>query len=513
MDHARTDRRQTAAAARLLTLVLVPLALLATLVGTASVPSTAAQPQSPPGARSAPAATDEPPNIVLLMADDMTYEELEAMPIVRRQLADRGVAFTQAYSPDPSCCPARATVLTGQYAQNHGVYTNRVPAGGWGQYRDDESESLPVWLQDAGYTTSWIGKYMNGYPGAEDPATVPVGWDGWHVPVHGVYNYVRSTINHDGTLLRDGQHYQTLAWRDEMLRQVDALVAGAAPYFMTVSFLAPHSGGPSDPDDIDGKDLLGTPYVFRRDRDTWSGRPVLDKPNLREDDVSDKPQYVQNAAPVNWEALAEAREQRREALASVDRAVGSLIRELRSRGELGNTLIVFTSDNGFLLGEHGLLRKSLPYEESVRVPLIVRGPGFAEGSQVATPVSHADLAPTFLDLAAGLATRPQDGVSLFDVLDDPRTWRQREILLQYEHPDSQPRKRMRWVGLRGNRWAYYEYSNGERELYDMRADPFQLENLVEQRLQQRRVRNLHRQLAVQQTCSGPTCKPTATERP
>ena len=510
------DRRpSTEGVGRSLTVAL-SLALGAALLGAAPAPGT-----STPGVGAAAdpdrAAADTRPNIVLLMADDMTYEELEAMPIVRNQLAARGVAFTRAYSPDPSCCPARATLLTGQYAQNHGVYANKPPRGSWSQYRDDEANSLPVWLDRAGYTTSWIGKYMNDYPGTEDPRTVPVGWDRWYVPTHGVYDYRRWTLNHDGRLRDQGPRYQTLAWRDEALRQVDQLSAEAAPFFLTVSFLGPHKGSPHDDDDVfvDGKEDPGTPFVLAQDRDDWSGVPVLDKPNIPEDNVRDKPEYVQeaNARPIDRESLREAREQRREALASVDRAVGSLVQRLRDNGELDNTLVVFTSDNGYLLGEHGLLKKSLPYEESVRVPLVVRGPGFAEGAEVSVPVSHADLTPTFVRVADAEARRPQDGVSLFRVLAGGASWNRREILLQYEAPGVVRGKRMRWAGLRGTRWAYFEYANGERELYDMRRDPFQLHNVVDRREQAARVRGLHRQLAVLGECSGRACSRSATQRP
>lgn len=504
MAHAGPIQRRALRAVALRAGALLVLPAAVTAAGLA--PTTAAS----PGASAAPAqAADRGgrPNIMLLFADDMTAEDLAAMPVTRRVLGRNGVRFTRAIAPTPSCCPARATMLTGRYAHNTGVYTNRA-GGSWSEYRDDERDSLPVWLRKAGYATSWIGKYMNGYPGEARPSTVPPGWTHWHVPIRRIYNYRRWTINHDGHVHRQGPRYQTLAWRDQMLRQVDELAPARRPFFMSVSFVAPHGGSPRDPDDVGpnarGDGPLGTPYVQSRDRDTWD-RPRPDKPSLDEENVSDKPQYVRDAAPRDEAALLESWQQRRESLASVDRAVGSLVERLRRLGELRDTLLVFTSDNGFLLGEHGLKAKSVPYEEAVRVPLLVRGPGFGGGRTSSVPVSQADFAPTFLHLARGRASLPLDGVSLHQVLADPRRWRSRDLLTQFGQPGADGR--FRWTGVRTRRWVYTEYAaTAEQELYDMRRDPYQLHNLASRDRYADRVHTLARRLDRLRDCVGAGCR-------
>jgi N-acetylglucosamine-6-sulfatase len=136
------------------------------------------------------------PNVILITTDDQSLTDLGVMRNVRAQLGRRGTTFTNAFSPYPLCCPARASILTGQYAHNHSVFGNRPPYGGFQAFDDDNT--LPLWLQSAGYRTAIIGKYLNGYPGVAGQDYVAPGWDLWHVPTRGIYNYRHWTLNEDG---------------------------------------------------------------------------------------------------------------------------------------------------------------------------------------------------------------------------------------------------------------------------------------------------------------------------
>ena len=178
------------------------------------------------------------------MTDDEALDDMWVMPKTRQLIGSGGATFDRAFSNYPLCCPARATVLTGQYAHNHGVMGNEAPWGGYTKYVD-ERDSLPVWLHAAGYRTAMLGKYLTGYPLKGHDTYVPPGWDDWRVPVDGTYNYEYRTVNVNGRL-RKYHEYQA-GYLADQADEVISQQAPGKPFFLWASFLAPHAGDPLDP--------------------------------------------------------------------------------------------------------------------------------------------------------------------------------------------------------------------------------------------------------------------------
>jgi N-acetylglucosamine-6-sulfatase len=451
-------------------------------------------------------ARDRPgrPNVVVLMTDDQTVESMRVMPGVRRTLTARGTTFSRSFVSFPLCCPSRATFLTGQYAHNHGVVGNRPPTGGYGAL--DAAETLPVWLRRAGYVTLHVGKFLNRYGIDGPPTEVPPGWDEWHASVDPLtYEYYGTRLNQNGTLRTYPETYST----DLYARRAEELIARASarrrPFFLSVGFLAPHAGGPPEPDDPAG---LATPALARRHRDRFAAEPLPRAVRVaaREADLSDKPRFLRERPPIGpaqARAVAENYRQRLESLLAVDEAVVSIVDALRKSGELADTLVIFTSDNGFFHGEHRMAsEKMLAYEPSIRVPLILRGPGVPAGAERRHLVTNADLAPTIVDAAGASATKPQDGISLMPLLADPDRGWNRDLLI--EGPEGFTVEAYR--ALRTYRYLYVRYATGERELYDLRRDPLELRSLHDDPAQERVERMLARRLRALSDCVGRECR-------
>lgn len=439
------------------------------------------------------------PNIVVLMTDDQTQESLRVMANVRRLLAREGTTFANSFVSFPLCCPSRATFITGQYPHNSTILGNAPPQGGYAKLRPTHANTLPAWLQQAGYRTVHIGKYLNGY-GRDNPREVPPGWSEWYGSVDPTtYRYFGYTLNENGTLVTYGsrpEDYQADVLARKSVDAIRRLAPAAAPFFLSVAFLAPHVGAPREPDDPAG---LGTPAPAPRHRDRFAAEPLPSPPSFNEADVSDKPQAIARRpllGPQRVAAVTESYRQRLESLLAVDEAVAAIVGALEASGELGRTLILFTSDNGFLQGEHRVPSgKVLVYEPSARVPLIVRGPDIPRGRVHPQLVTNVDWAATILDAAGGRAGRRLDGRSLIPLARNPtRRWG-RDLL--FETPG--------YAALRTPRWLWAEHSNGERELYDMARDPAQLRSLHgDPALAVLRGR-LAARLARLRACAGPAC--------
>jgi N-acetylglucosamine-6-sulfatase len=409
------------------------------------------------------------PNIVVLMTDDQTLDSMSVMPKTLAIMGDRGTEFTRSFANYPLCCPSRATLFTGQYAHNHGVLGNTPPAGGY--TRLDKANWLPLWLQGAGYRTMHVGKFLNGYGRLSPPTEVPPGFTDWHGTVDpSTYSFYGYTVNENGVLRTYGANREPeLYSTDFFARRAGELIATAAPaeqpFFLSVAFLAPHSGGPRDLDDPANH---ATPSPAPRHANAFASTALPLAPSWNELDMSDKPLAMQRRPAIGAAraaAIQEGYQQRLESLLAVDDAVETIVAAVGATGELRDTLILFTSDNGFFHGEHRVrLGKLLPYEPSIRLPLYLRGPGVPSGETRRQLVTNADLAPTILDAAGARPGRVQDGRSLFGLLDDPTVQWGRELLL--EGPG--------YAGLRNYRWKYVEYTTGEAELYDLERDPDEL---------------------------------------
>jgi N-acetylglucosamine-6-sulfatase len=452
-----------------------------------------------------PAQQRARPNVLVIMTDDQTVESLRIMGNVKSLLADQGTTFDSSFATFSLCCPSRATFLTGQYAHNHGVMGNAPPAGGYAKL--DSSNTLPVWLQLAGYHTVHIGKYLNGYPGAIR-THVPPGWTEWYGSIDpSTYRFYNYTLNENGRLVTYGADpgsYQADVYSRKAVDAVRRLAPAAAPFFLSVAFLAPHSGGPREPDDPRG---IGTPAPAPRHRNRYAAEPLPQTAAFNEADVSDKPAGIRGRPLLSAQQVASVTEnyrQRLESLLAVDDAVAALVAALRETGELDRTLIVFTSDNGFFHGEHRVLAgKVLLYEPSIRVPLILRGPGVPRGEHVAEPVANVDVAPTIVDAADARALRVMDGRSLLPLARDVGRRTGRDILIE-RGPGGN--NQQIFSALRTTRYLYAEYSNGDRELYDLVRDPDQMTSLHADPAHQALRARLAERLARLRSCAGPGCR-------
>ena len=468
---------------------LLPLVLIATAAGAAPA-----------------AAQQQRPNVVVLVTDDQSLESMSVMPRTRELIGARGVTFTRSFVNFALCCPSRATLFTGRYAHNHGVLGNGPPNGGYG--RLDRGNWLPLWLQAAGYRTIHVGKFLNGYGAGATRTEVPLGFNDWHGTVDPTtYRYYDYTVNENGTLVTYGAAgEQNFYSTDFFARRANELIAAAAPseqpFFLSVGFLAPHGGAPREDDD---PTTIGTPAVAPRHKDLFATVPLPRPPSFSEADMSDKPAAFRNRRRIGAPAANRLREnyqQRLESLVAVDEAVASILDMLVRTGELDNTLVLFTSDNGFFHGEHRIRTgKTWGYEPAIRVPLLMRGPGVPRGLRLHQLVTNADLAPTILDATGARAGLPQDGRSLLPLIDDPRAEWGRELLLTGAGND-QPF----FSGLRNYRFKYVEHVTGEVELYDLRRDPHELKSLHGDPALARYRAGLHRRLLALQACSGRTCR-------
>ena len=441
------------------------------------------------------------PNVVVIMTDDQTVESMRVMPGVRSSLGAAGTTFSRAYASTALCCPSRATLFTGQYMHNHGVLGNRPPEGGYG--RLDTSEYLPVWLQRAGYQTIHIGKFLNRYGQDNPPTEVPAGWSEWYGSVDlSTYQYTGYQLNENG-VLGTYTRYQADEYTQRAVDAVGRLSPAAAPFFLSVGYLAPHSGGPREPDDPAG---IVTPHPAERHRDLFAAEPLPRSAAFNEANASDKPSFIRGRARLSATrraAIEENYRQRLESLLAVDEGVVRIVDALHSAGELDNTLIVFTSDNGFFHGEHRVpYGKVMVYEPSVAVPLVMRGPGVPSAARRGQLVTNADLAPTILEAAGASPGRVPDGRSLFGLLRDRGLEWGRELL--FEGPTGFDA--VAYSALRNQRYLYVEYDTGERELYDMQKDPQQLESRHDDRAYAGVQARLAQRLAALQVCAGASCR-------
>jgi arylsulfatase A-like enzyme len=378
---------------------------------------------------------------------------------------------------------------------------NRSPDGGY--HRLDHSNTLPVWLREAGYQTAHVGKYLNGYTGPK----VPQGWSRWFglsdPTTYLMYGYLAID---NGKRVRYGESeadYQTdvLAAKAEAILRAFLRDKAHRPFFLSVAPLAPHT----ERSDEAGK---GTPpRPAPRHEGRFADEPMPEKASFDEADVSDKPRNIQalpRLTAAKKAAVLRSYRARLASLLAVDDLVERLVKVLEETGQLDRTVILFTSDNGFLLGEHRVPDgKLLPYEESIRVPLIVRGGGFPAGAAALQPVANIDLAPTIVALTGARARRQMDGRPLLPLALDPAEGRNRDLLLEGLSRNS---ARPSYEAIRTPRWLWVEYRNGSRELYDLDEDPLQLDNRQGDPALSAVQADLARRLAKLRTCAGSSCR-------
>lgn len=278
----------------------------------------------------------ERPNLLFVITDDMAVSDLVAMPHLGRWMVDEGTSFTRAYVSVSLCCPSRATMLRGQYAHNTGVLSNEGSNGGFpvAHHLGIEASTVATWLQDAGYRTALIGKYLNDYPETAADNYVPPGWDEWAAPVGvtpesdgNIYNQYDYILNDNGELVEYGdapEDYASRVYTDRIRRFIEESADADQPFFAHLSLPSPHVPATPDPRDAGAEVATEAPRT----------------PSFNEPDVSDKPQWVQELGPFNAfdqtyiDGLHEARQR---ANLGVDRAIGQVVDRLRRAGELDHT--------------------------------------------------------------------------------------------------------------------------------------------------------------------------------
>jgi arylsulfatase A-like enzyme len=461
---------------------------------------------------------DARPNIIVIMTDDQTFESLRVMANVNGLLVSTGTTFSHYYVATPNCCPSRAEFFTGRYAHNNGVKDNLPPLGGAKAFEAVKAETLPVWLQRSGYYTAHIGKYLNGWGNEKESSSdisPPPGWDHWFAGIDPwTYQYYNFQVSNDGNAVEYGDtpdQYQTDVFGYEVLYSIHQAVERDQPFFVSFAPLAPHVGrkeaGPGDfPDSIMAVPAPRHDGMFAAEPLPPAPSRVFGGPPANSSDLAGKPKFVRDRASNPWSfperSNIEATYRKHlESLLAVDEWVGHIWTELDRLGVLDDTVIVFTSDNGLFFGEHGLQEKGLLYEEATHVPLIISGPGFPENVTAEQLAVNVDLAPTILGLANASAPIELDGLDLRKLAGDPAYGTQRAILLEqwytYTGVSTQ--------AVRAGDWSYIEWSTGERELYDLASDPFQMTNLSGEAAHKPTIDQLAARLAALRACRGPSC--------
>jgi N-acetylglucosamine-6-sulfatase len=406
------------------------------------------------------APTVERPNIIFVLTDDQFPGTENLMPALRNNITSKGVEFTNMTSTFPLCCPSRATIMRGQYPHNTRIYGNSPPKGGWEKFHDLglQDSTIATWLHDAGYRTGLFGKYMNDYtaPG------IPPGWDRWYAwngPKQGW-----TDVNDQGNQKPLNPQEADSDTSNAALQFLSNSLGRTAPVFALVSFGAEHS-----------------PYYYdRADASKFKGVGVPRSPSFNEADVSDKPSYVSKLAKLSESGVAQMDQDYANGLRSLMR-VDRFIREasdlLRSKGQMGNTYFLFYTDNGDHFGQHRLPHGKLqPYQEDTNFPLIVRGPGIAQGETNGDLTGNHDIAPTLASMGGASVPAFVDGRSFLPIAQDPTAPWSRTALLSERETDGVPP--YRWEMLRMDGGNYTRYEDGEKEYYDLRSDPYQLHDAL-----------------------------------
>lgn len=439
-------------------------------------------------ATDAMAATAAPtrPNIVTITTDDQARSTLRpgVMPNLKTRIGSQGVRFRDYVVTTPLCCPSRSSYLTGQYGHNNGVLRNE-----YGDLRR-KREVLPVWLHRSGYATAHVGKFMNGFPGdGGSRLEVAPGWDLWfnHLEKRRYYDWEASR---NGKLIEYGERDRdnaTAVTTRFATRWTKRLARDRKPFYVQVDYYAPHIGPGRD------STCSGAPKPLPADEGRFRHVNLPQPPSFNQEDVSSMPSFIRDRPKLSAGQVRLITGHYRcalEALHGVDRGIGRIFNAVKAAGELNNTVFVFTSDNGYFYGEHRVLKgKPFPYEENVRTILEMRVPKrFRGGTKPLgdsdAPVANIDLAPTLLDLAAAdpcisqTRCRTMDGRSLMPLIEGQGFPVDRGLAI--EGPDCL------YDGVRRSGFTFVEYATGraqgcrptEAEMYDLAADPFQIDDLL-----------------------------------
>jgi arylsulfatase A-like enzyme len=454
----------------------------------------AGQASSSPSAVSAAKAR---PNVVFVLTDDLSWNLVKYMPHVR-QMRQNGVTFTRYFVTDSLCCPSRSSIFTGRFPHNTKVFTNMPPDGGYQVFhqRREERSTFATALSRAGYSTGFMGKYLNGYQPSS--LLVPNGWSDWRGAGNGYpeFNY---DLNENGKLFHYGnqpQDYLTDVIAAKGRAFINAAADAHKPFALELATFAPHSPftpAPRDANDFPGlKAPKGPAYNAQ---------------------VTNAPHWLANHAPLGRKAIVRTNQRfrkRAQAVQAVDDMIAGIEFTLVARGLADNTYIVFSSDNGFHLGEHRLRQgKQTAFDTDIRVPLVVVGPGVPKNRTVHSLAQNIDLRPTFSRLGGAKVPGSVDGRSLVSFIHGKKVKRWRRAVLVEHHgpdlkdgdPDRQRDNPTTYEAIRLSRSVYVEYRGGDREYYNLARDPSELHNTYN-RLSKSKKRKLHRMLVRLKRCKG-----------
>lgn len=441
--------------------------------------------------------TKPKPNIIFFLTDDLDskLDTMKYTPKIKKYLADAGATFTQFFISNTLCCPSRTTILRGQFSHNNKVLTNGGPEGGFERFLSvgNEDSTVATWLQDSGYKTVLMGKFLNGYPLPKDPTHVPKGWTEWYSPAkgnaYGCYDY---TMNENGKLIaygKDPDDYMNDVLSSKATDFIERMTKGGDPFFAYIAPYSPH--GPATP--------------AKRHEKLFPDIKAPRTPNFNEADISDKPTKYKGRKKLTEKEIAGLDREyglRVRSMQSVDDLVENVVKALEKSGQLDNTYLVFIGDNGFHLGQHRLPGgKGTAYEEDILVPCYIRGPGIKAGSTVSDYLTgNVDLASTFADMADVSVPDFVDGRSLLPLAigGKPKTWRNAFFIEFYpfqrpksayalmkegiyegfdaDEADGKELSTATYIAIRTKTHTYIEHQTGEKEFYDIIKDPWQLEN-------------------------------------
>ncbi|KAI0552598.1 arylsulfatase [Xylaria curta] len=478
------------------------------------------------------------PNIVFIMTDDQDrrLNSLAHMPFLQSELVAKGTEFTKHYTNQALCCPSRSTLLRGQTVHNTNLTNVSQPGGSYNKWvlSGQDKDYLPHWLNAAGYRTEYIGKIMNGY-GLSNYNVKSKGWD-WSdllvEPYIDDYNLPVMSQNGQRPVFYDGFH-QTDVIRIKALSRLRNLTSQANPFFLAIAPFTPHVGFQQDKPSH-------RPIPLQRHLEDFPNAKAPRTPNFNPPDKyqANAGGWVKDLLPMNNTAIDFADfvyRSRLQALAGVDEIVADVVALLEQKGVINNTYVIFTSDNGYHLGQHRMpAGKSLFYNEDTNLPFVVRGPGVPANVTSDIPSLHIDLAPTFLNIAGvPEADWPVflDGRSVLPQWHDPKSSSaagaaagqgnsKESINIEYwgragiEAPsagklgspfDSTTYKTIRLLGTQQS-WVYTVWCSGEKELYNTAEDPYELVNLAQNTNSTRLISRLNALLMVTKSCEQNSCR-------
>jgi N-acetylglucosamine-6-sulfatase len=465
------------------------------------------------------------PNVVMILADDLdtnvwnTALNLGYLPQIQSTMIGKGTTFNNTFAALSLCCPSRVTYLTGQFPHNHGVVRNAGPSGGFESFTSDDN-TLAVWLQKAGYRTGLIGKYLNNYALDNGRIYIPPGWDNWQA-LPGLMQfdykmYDNDTVRQFGAAAKDYQTDVVARLAQDFIRSSDR-----RPFFLTLTPTVPHYEGEAD----DGERTI-RPAPRHADTPAIVPIPPESSKAYNEANMKDKPAWMRDLPLADTQLLRTGYNSKVAALRAFDDLVGRVFQALNDVNAAGNTLVILSSDNGYQYGTHRRTGKTDLYEESIRLPMMIRAPGQTQARATEEWVTNVDWAATIADYAGVEPDRTLDGRSLRSLVDGVAGAKGRSSIL-VEHPSDgrgvgvapyltiRSKNASLTLDTLGRKVLVYAQTldrSGltvtDEELYDLDDDPEQVRGLQNSSATERvwQKGNLANRLSQMKSCAGWQCR-------